>query len=238
MYGHKTLYVGLPYAPLGGPNPAAAGPVAVSATRHWQRTMTSLQLHDGQPEVGKKNGSGLLGALLLAGAATPARRRLQHVLTAARFEVACMESAVAALALAAQKSFAFAVVDLELERPKRLQGLALVKKLRASHCSMRILAVTEHDSFAGVILALRAGADDLLPKPMGESELVSVLLNPPRLCRQCPIRRWRLGAGAGSHLSHLRAMHRNISQASRRLGLHRRSLQRILAKRAPRLRGS
>ena len=107
---------------------------------------------------GQKNGSGPLGALLLAGAATPARRRLQHVLTAAGFEVACMESAVAALAFAAQKSFAFAVVDLELERPKRLQGLALVKKLRASHCSMRILAVTEHDSFAGVILALRAGA--------------------------------------------------------------------------------
>jgi two-component system response regulator RegA len=146
---------------------------------------------------------------------------------------------VAALALATQKSFAFAVVDLELERPKRLQGLALVKKLRASHCSMRILAVTEHDSFAGVILALRAGADDLLPKPMGESELVSVLLDPLQALPPVPDTPLEARRRRWEHICRIfEQCDRNISEASRRLGLHRRSLQRILAKRAPRPRGS
>ena len=36
---------------------------------------------------------------------------------------------------------------------------------------MRIIVVTDHDSFASVVLALRVGADDLLPKSMSESSL-------------------------------------------------------------------
>ena len=42
---------------------------------------------------------------------------------------------------------------------------------------MRIVVVTDVDSFASVILALRAGADDYIPQPVGEDELVDALLD-------------------------------------------------------------
>jgi two-component system, response regulator RegA len=103
---------------------------------------------------------------------------------------------------------------------------------------MRIIVVTDHDSFASVVLALRAGADDLLPKSMSESELVGVLLSRSRdlppvpdtpLCAQR--QRWE-------HIHRIfEQCGRNIAETSRRLGMHRRTLHRILAKRAPRLRG-
>jgi two-component system, response regulator RegA len=180
-------------------------------------------------------------ALLLASAPTPGRSRLHRTLTEAGFEVACANNAAAALALTAQNGFTYAIIDRELERepwPKAGQGLVLVRKLRQNHASMRIVVVTYHDSFASVVLALRAGADDLLPKSLSESELVSVLLScsqdlPPvpdtPLCVQR--QRWE-------HIHRIfEQCGRNIAETSRRLGMHRRTLHRILAKRAPRPRG-
>jgi two-component system, response regulator RegA len=179
--------------------------------------------------------------LLLASATTLGRSRLQRALTEAGFGVACANSAAAALALAVQNGFTYAIIDRELERerwPKGGHGLVLVRKLRQSHASMRIIVVTDHDSFASVVLALRAGADDLLPKSMSESELVGVLLSRSRdlppvpdtpLCAQR--QRWE-------HIHRIfEQCGRNIAETSRRLGMHRRTLHRILAKRAPRPRG-
>jgi ActR/RegA family two-component response regulator len=76
--------------------------------------------------------------LLLASATTLGRRRLQRALTEAGFEVACANSAAAALTLAAQNGFTYAIIDRELERerwPWGGQGLVLVRKLRQSHAS-------------------------------------------------------------------------------------------------------
>jgi ActR/RegA family two-component response regulator len=58
--------------------------------------------------------------------------------------------------------FAYAVVDIEIERRRACDnyGLALVRRLRELDASMRIVVTTHHDSFVSVILALRAGADD------------------------------------------------------------------------------
>jgi two-component system response regulator RegA len=103
---------------------------------------------------------------------------------------------------------------------------------------MRIVVVTAHDSCASVILVLRAGADDYLPKPVGEGELVDALLGrspvlPP--VPETPLRiervRWEHTQWVLGQCGH------NVSEAARRLRMHRRSLQRILGKRAPRLRG-
>ena len=104
---------------------------------------------------------------------------------------------------------------------------------------MRIVVATDHDSFATVVLALRAGADDYLAKPVTEAELTDALLGRaptlaagPRDTARAPARGWE-------HIQRILAQcDRNVTETARRLGMERRSLQRILSKRAPYRRGS
>ena len=93
--------------------------------------------------------------------------------------------------------------------------------------------VTDADSFATVVLALRAGADGFVAKPVDEGELIDALLDraPP-------------AAGAADALGlhricweHVMRVYeqcdRNMTRTAKRLGMHRRSLQRFLSKRRP-----
>ena len=131
----------------------------------------------------------------------------------------------------AQREFAYAVVNLRLGRG---EGLELIKQLRQADAAMRIVVVTDVDSFASVIVALRAGADDYMPQPVSKDALIDALLD--RAPRLPPVPDMPLG------LSRIRWEHvlrvyeqcdRNVSRTAQSLGMHRRSLQRILGKRAP-----
>jgi two-component system response regulator RegA len=141
-----------------------------------------------------------------------------------------------ALAAAYSVEFAYAVVEVQFRDRK---GLDLVRKLRLCQAEIQIVVITDHDSFATVILALRAGADDYLPMPVSEHELTDALLGrrpalPP--VPETPLAVQRI------HWEHtqriLEQCGRNVSDAARRLRMHRRSLQRMLNKRAPYSRGS
>ena len=100
---------------------------------------------------------------------------------------------------------------------------------------MRIVVVTDADSFASVIMALGAGADDYIPQPVGEDELVDALAGPQRpCCRRCPRRPLGLSRTCWEHVMRIyEQCDRNVSHTAQRLGMHRRSLQRMLGKRAP-----
>ena len=63
---------------------------------------------------------------------------------------------------------------------------------------MRIVVVTDADSFASVISALGAGADGYLPQPVGEDELVDALLDRTPVLPPVPRRLWASAAPAGS----------------------------------------
>ena len=104
---------------------------------------------------------------------------------------------------------------------------------------MRIVVVTDHDIFASVVLALRAGANALLAKPVSESELVSVLLSPSQELPPIPDTPLRPQRRRWEHIHRIfEQCGRNAAETSRRLGMHHRTLHRILAKRAPSPRGS
>jgi two-component system response regulator RegA len=164
------------------------------------------------------------------------RARLQRALAANGFAAVAAVSTQAALAAAYNAEFAYAVVEMEFRDGK---GLDLVRKLRQHQAGMRIVVITDHDSFATVILALRAGADDYLPMPVSEHELTDALLGrrpalPPVPETPLAIQRIRW-----EHTQRiLEQCGRNVSDAARRLRMHRRSLQRMLNKRAPYSRGS
>jgi two-component system response regulator RegA len=146
--------------------------------------------------------------------------------------VTAVDGAQAALTAAAETEFAYAVVEMP---PGKGSGLQLIKELHELYAPMRIVVVTDHDSFAAVILALRAGAADYLPKPLGENELVDALLGRAPTLPPVPETPLGLQRVYWEHIQRIFAQcGYNLSEAARRLRMHRRTLQRILGKRAPR----
>jgi len=140
--------------------------------------------------------------------------------------IAC--NAAEALRLAESLRPAFALVDLRLGEDS---GLALIAQLRALRSDMRILLVTGYASVATAVEAIKRGADDYLPKPatvpmilrtLGLAEPQEVAIEDAMI----PLHRleWEHIHQALSETGG------NVSAAARLLGMHRRSLQRKLAK--------
>ena len=169
--------------------------------------------------------------LLLVDPDASSRARLNRILAANGFTVTCAASADAALAAAATKRFDHAVIELRM--PDGC-GIALIGKLRARNEAMRIVVLTGHASFATVVVAVRAGAADYLAKPAVAEELIEALAGTAP--EQPPIPDLPLGLDRieWEYIQRLfQQCGRNVTRTAQRLGMHRRTLQRMLAKRAP-----
>lgn len=170
-------------------------------------------------------------ALLLVDASPSGRACLGCILTAGGFAITSVPGVREAEAAVAGTAFAYAVVNMRLSDG---HGLSLVQRLRERHSAMRIVVVTDVDSFASVILALRAGADDYIAQPTRGDELIDALLD--RRPTPPPIPETPLGLDrtCWEHVMRIyEQCGRNVSETARRLRMHRRSLQRVLSKRAP-----
>lgn len=155
---------------------------------------------------------------------------MARALRARGFEVAVAHDAAGALQQAAAINPRFAVVDLKLGADS---GLALIPTLLREVPPLRILLLTGYASIATAVEAIKRGAHDYLAKPVDADAVVRALLDdraddaeadPPEL--PLPLRRleWE-------HIQRtLQDCDGNISEAARRLGMHRRTLQRKLAK--------
>lgn len=170
------------------------------------------------------------GRLLLAEDDATFAGVLARALRARGFEVAVAHDAAGALQQAQAFAPQFAVVDLKLGADS---GLALIPALLREVPALRILLLTGYASIATAVEAIKRGAHDYLAKPVDADAVVRALLDdggddtegaPPEL--PLPLRRleWE-------HIQRtLHECHDNISEAARRLGMHRRTLQRKLAK--------
>ena len=175
------------------------------------------------------------GPLLLVENTLTTRPWLRRALAAKGFAVTAVVPR-AALDAVRNVAFAYALVELQFHD---CNALTLIRKLKEQWPRIRIVVITDHDSFATVVLALHAGADDYLPIPVSEHELADALLGrgPPLP----PIPETPLGADRirWEHTQRiLTQCGRNVSDTARRLRMHRRTLQRLLSKRAPYPRGS
>jgi two-component system response regulator RegA len=134
-----------------------------------------------------------------------------------------------ALAAARREPPDFALIDLRLERES---GLDLIAPLRAVGPAMRILLVTGYASVATAVEAMKRGADDYLLKPLTIEAILRALdpqADPPRIAETTMTPLSRL---EWEHIQQALAdTAGNVSAAARLLGMHRRSLQRKLAKR-------
>ncbi|MDO5657280.1 MAG: ActR/PrrA/RegA family redox response regulator transcription factor [Paracoccus sp. (in: a-proteobacteria)] len=141
-------------------------------------------------------------------------------------------SVAEARAAMAQELPSYAVVDLRLEDGS---GLDVVEALREARDDLRVIVLTGYGAIATAVAAVKMGAIDYLAKPADADEIAAALLQrddsalpPPSENPMSADRvRWE-------HIQRVyEQCDRNVSETARRLHMHRRTLQRILAKRSP-----
>jgi len=141
--------------------------------------------------------------------------------------------AAEALRLAHLHAPDFALLDLKLADGDGT-GLELIAPLRRAVPDMRIVLVTGYASVATAVEAIKRGADDYLPKPASVDAILRALRDEPAEPAAEPVTMTPLARIEWEHIQQaLAETDGNISAAARLLGMHRRSLQRKLAKRPP-----
>jgi two-component system response regulator RegA len=158
--------------------------------------------------------------------------RLARAMEARGFVVRTSDSVADGLAQISRAAPAFAVVDLRLGDGN---GLDVVSALKRQRPDARAIVLTGYGNIATAVTAVKLGAVDYLAKPADADDVVNALLatgstktEPPQNPMSADRVRWE-------HIQRIYEMcNRNVSETARRLNMHRRTLQRILAKRAPR----
>ncbi|MBW4706692.1 ActR/PrrA/RegA family redox response regulator transcription factor [Roseobacter sp. YSTF-M11] len=171
-------------------------------------------------------------SLLLVDDDEPFLRRLAKAMEKRGFLVETAESVAAGSAIATARPPAYAVVDLRLEDGN---GLDVVEILRERRPDARVVVLTGYGAIATAVAAVKIGATDYLSKPADAADIVNALLAngddlppPPENPMSADRVRWE-------HIQRVFELcDRNVSETARRLNMHRRTLQRILAKRSPR----
>jgi len=126
---------------------------------------------------------------------------------------------------------AFAVVDLRLEDG---DGLQVVERIRAKREDCRVVMLTGYGNIATAVAAVKAGAIDYLSKPADADDVEKALLARPGERPAPPENPMSADRVRWEHIQRVYELcDHNVSETARRLGMHRRTLQRILAKRAP-----
>ncbi|SDX41725.1 ActR/PrrA/RegA family redox response regulator transcription factor [Roseicitreum antarcticum] len=159
-------------------------------------------------------------------------RRLARAMEKRGFEVETANCVAGGKAIAGARPPAYAVIDLRLDDGN---GLDVVEHLRERRPDSRIVVLTGYGAIATAVAAVKIGATDYLSKPADADEVVHALMasgealpSPPDNPMSADRVRWE-------HIQRIyEQCDRNVSETARRLSMHRRTLQRILAKRGPR----
>ncbi|MGA7975020.1 MAG: ActR/PrrA/RegA family redox response regulator transcription factor [Pseudolabrys sp.] len=159
-------------------------------------------------------------------------QRLAKALEQRGFTVATAESVADGLLQVERAAPAFAIVDMRLGDGN---GLDVISALKRRRPEARGIILTGYGNIATAVNAVKLGAVDYLAKPADADDVVAALLaqdntkiEPPENPMSADRVRWE-------HIQRIYELcGRNVSETARRLNMHRRTLQRILAKRAPR----
>jgi two-component system response regulator RegA len=158
-------------------------------------------------------------------------QRLARAMEARGFVVSTAESVADGLLQVEKAAPAFAVVDMRLGDGNGLDVILALKKRRPE---ARAIILTGYGNIATAVNAVKLGAVDYLAKPVDADDVAAALLalgnkkiEPPENPMSADRVRWE-------HIQRIYELcGRNVSETARRLNMHRRTLQRILAKRAP-----
>jgi two-component system response regulator RegA len=163
------------------------------------------------------------------------RTRLGRAFTSRGWESLLADSGVQAVSLAVEHAPDLAVIDLRIGEEN---GLDVVRELRAVDSTMYLVMLTGWGSIATAIEAVRGGADHYLSKPVDADQILAIYNSPSREGWHSLSPETNTPSLARVEWEHIQRVltdcSGNVSLAAKRLGLHRRSLQRKLSKYPPR----
>jgi two-component system response regulator RegA len=170
-------------------------------------------------------------SLLIVDDDKPFLSRLAKAMEARGYQVRTADSLEAGKQAIRESAPAFAVVDLRLDDGN---GLEVIRMLRETRPDCRALVLTGYGNIATAVTAVKLGAVDYMSKPADAEDILAALTasgetkpKPPENPMSADRVRWE-------HIQRVYELcNRNVSETARRLHMHRRTLQRILAKRAP-----
>ena len=130
-----------------------------------------------------------------------------------------------------EKKFDFAIVDMRLEDGS---GLELIKLIKSESPDTRSLLLTGYGNIATAVAAIKSGAIDYLPKPAEIDQIYDALISSKEILPPPPENPMTADRIRWEHIQRVFIQcKRNVSETARRLRMHRRTLQRILNKHAP-----
>ena len=188
---------------------------------------------DTRNEVRLQTADGLPRNLLVLDDDQGLRSWLSRAMERRGFAPHCADSIAEATALLRRVAPDYAVIDIRLEDGN---GLEIIPVLRNVRPEARIIVLTGYGNLASAVAAIKAGASDYLAKPADADQIAAALLSgddeslppPPDSPMSADRVRWE-------HIQRVfEQCGRNVSETARRLKMHRRTLQRILNKHAPR----
>ena len=171
-------------------------------------------------------------SLLIVDDDRPFLTRLARAMEGRGFAVETAESVAEAVAKAKAHPPAYAVVDMRLTDGN---GLDVVAAIREKRADSRAIILTGYGNIATAVTAVKLGAIDYLAKPADADDVVRALLAKGDAAPAPPDNPMSADRVRWEHIQRVYELcNHNVSETARRLNMHRRTLQRILAKRAPR----
>ena len=171
-------------------------------------------------------------SLLVLDDDAPLRTRLGRALEQRGFEVTLAGGVSEALGAVRAHAPAFAVLDMRLDDGT---GLKVVQAIRDARPESKVIMLTGYGNIATAVAAVKAGAVDYLSKPADADDVARALLAKGDLAPPPPDNPMSADRVRWEHIQRVYELcNHNVSETARRLNMHRRTLQRILAKRAPR----
>jgi two-component system, response regulator RegA len=177
-----------------------------------------------------ENGGGR--ELLIVDDDRPFLERLARAMEGRGFVVTTAETVAQGLAQVEKAPPAYAVVDMRLGDGN---GIEVISALKARRPEARAIILTGYGNIATAVTAVKLGAVDYLAKPADADDVCAALSAAPGQKAEPPANPMSADRVRWEHIQRVYELcGRNVSETARRLSMHRRTLQRILAKRAPR----
>ena len=161
----------------------------------------------------------------------PFRERLSRSMEKKGFAVESFASFKDGLSRLKTNKFDYAIVDMRLEDGS---GLELIKEIQKISPETKSLLLTGYGNIATAVAAIKSGAIDYLPKPAEIEQIYDALTNSKEILPPPPENPMTADRIRWEHIQRVFIQcNRNVSETARRLRMHRRTLQRILNKHAP-----